>query len=578
MNYRTFIPVVVIMAGTISVSPGIDQQWLELKAAQDQAREVDGALRENSDLMTVIGDYIPARKNAELQTLRSKMEAARKAYDAAEDSALGQKKEKLQAAQKQRDDMVDLLLKDCAAYQKTLADIERLTAEVESVKPGRRAPSLKAVRALNQRRRELGHLTTGRYFLRKVFWERAEVKPLYEKAGGLYKSFHSARGGNKDVRAAEAEVRKTRNEWKQAVQRIVPETKTGKVVAAEREKLLAQKKELQTRIRELEKSLIGGNWTTHKIRSPGPRKDKEGKSREMTTTIWIPPDCERVRGLFVGFWSRLINDTFVRAAARESGLAIVRFDGFDGLFNYTTTAPKSMLGALEKVADVTKHPEIKNAPFLTAGMSTTVIGARNVAYWRPNRAIGVIHVAGGNMHQHCYDPALSLSGVPLFAENGEFEVYGPEGGIRPEYGMQTQWVMIREQILRRRKKDPAHLMSLAVQPDGGHGGWDRDLSILAGLFIIKAVERRVPAELPTGDKPVKCRKIKPQDGWLTDADIYAPKFEPAAYKDYKGDRNKTFWHLDEEMARAVMAYHKDKFFLPDPSEKQPVPADWPPRS
>ena len=58
--------------------------------------------------------------------------------------------------------------------------------------------------------------------------------------------------------------------------------------------------------------------------------------------------------------------------------------------------------------------------------------------------------------------------MPFVAVNGEFEEYGPEGGgkggIRPQWGSQTQWVMIREQMLRRRKQDAANLMNLIVLP------------------------------------------------------------------------------------------------------------------
>ena len=311
-----------------------------------------------------------------------------------------------------------------------------------------------------------------------------------------------------------------------------------------------------------------------------PPPPARGKAQDPSKAqLWIPPGCGFVRGLVMGhppaLGSGLTSDTSIRLAAAEKGLGVICFRAFDGLFNYTGDSPKRLGEVLRQFAAKSGHPEIEHAPFLTIGHSTSGIYARNIAYWQPDRVIGIIHIKSGNMHQHCYDPKLTLAGVPFVAINGEFEEYGPEGGIRSEYGRQTQWVMVREQLLRRRAKAPANLMSLVVHPGGTHGDWSRQLSEYCGLFIRKAADYRVPAQKPAGAGPVRCRRIKPEDGWLTDGDIKAPKHEPAPCAAYAGEKAKAFWHFDEEMARATWDYHKDKFLLPDPSRDRPVPADWP---
>ena len=74
--------------------------------------------------------------------------------------------------------------------------------------------------------------------------------------------------------------------------------------------------------------------------------------------------------------------------------------------------------------------------------------------------------------------------VPFLAMNGEFEWCGPVGGghasgaagIRPEYGNQTQWVMIREQMLRLWRNKQEHRMTLVVVPNADHGAWDVGLA------------------------------------------------------------------------------------------------------
>jgi hypothetical protein len=51
--------------------------------------------------------------------------------------------------------------------------------------------------------------------------------------------------------------------------------------------------------------------------------------------------------------------------------------------------------------------------------------------------------------------------------------------------------------------------------------------------------------------------VTPEDGWLTDPDLYKPANPPAAYADYKGDKAKALWHFDREMAEANIAAHRN---------------------
>ena len=69
------------------------------------------------------------------------------------------------------------------------------------------------------------------------------------------------------------------------------------------------------------------------------------------------------------------------------------------------------------------------------GHSTAGIFCRNVAYWKPARVAGVLHIKSGNFQQQEHlPPTGSLAGIPLLAFNGQFETFGPEGGLRAEYG------------------------------------------------------------------------------------------------------------------------------------------------
>lgn len=287
--------------------------------------------------------------------------------------------------------------------------------------------------------------------------------------------------------------------------------------------------------------------------------------------LWIPPGCNSIRGVILcqmtRLEERLTKDPIIRETAAEECLAVVFLKpGFDALFNYVEKAAGEKLESiLSELAGVSKHPELNHAPLLTMGHSTAGIFARNIAYWKPERVIGIVHIKSGNLHQHIYGKNRSLAGVPFMAVNGELEEYGPEGGIRPEYGHETQWIMMGQQLQERRRENSNNLMSLVVHPGGNHVSWDRRLSELTALFIRKAARARIPDE--SGSNPVRCKTVSLESGWLTDADIKHPVRKPAAFADYMGDRGKAYWHLDEELARAVYEYHRRGFASVSPGKQ-----------
>jgi hypothetical protein len=270
------------------------------------------------------------------------------------------------------------------------------------------------------------------------------------------------------------------------------------------------------------------------------------------SVCWLPKGCANVRGVVVGhpMIEALATEARFRRVAAEEGLGTMLIRGFtwDTAKNWQT-----LDSVLEKWAEASKHPELKGAPVLVSGLSASVLMARLLVYERPERCFGIIHVAGGNM-QEAYPEGKTLSGVPFMAVNGEYESCGPAGGIRPHLGFDTQWYLMGEQMLERRRQDPNHLMCMVTIPCRGHTAWSKQL---AELFIRKAAQYRLPKEKRDGSSPAKCAVIKAEDGWLTDRDVKYPKHEAAPYNEYKGDKGQAFWHLDKEMALAVNQYHKD---------------------
>jgi len=322
-----------------------------------------------------------------------------------------------------------------------------------------------------------------------------------------------------------------------------------------------------------------------------PRPARKGNPQSPSVAhLWLPKTHEKIRGLILAgkilLERRICCEGAIRQAAAEKRLGILYFEPhFNAIFNYAETDSENDLQkVLAELAQKTNRPELAVVPWLTMGHSTGGIFCRNVAYWQPERVIGVVHIKSGNFQDGIQDPGRTLAGVPLMSINGEFEEYGPAGGdlgrgLRSEYSLdpndkkqrnQSQWVLIRMQQIERRRKNPDNLMSLVVHRDAGHTSWDDDMTALTAQFIRSAADARLPAEEPSGNSIVRCRPLKAEDGWLSDADIKAPQHEPAPFAEYTGDKTLAFWHVDRAMAEAVVQYHARGWKDPDPTAGLPV--------
>jgi hypothetical protein len=323
-------------------------------------------------------------------------------------------------------------------------------------------------------------------------------------------------------------------------------------------------------------------------RNGKPAVGKDGKPVAYKPTLLLPAGVEKIRGLLIGGGTWTSNEP-VRTALAEEHMGLLLYGTPDGLFYYKTHESGPRLERdLKTLAEKSGHPEIAVVPWMTIGYSTSGITCRNIAYWNPDRTIGVMHMMSGNFQQHVQDPRASLAGLPFLVVNGECEQYGPDGGDmkrghRAIYSLhptdraldnQTQWIMARMQLLERRRRNENNLMGLVVQHTLGnsmdHTEHSPALYPLLAQFIHSACAARLPKEQPDGKTPVTCRLLTAKDGWLADADIKAPKFPAAPYADYKGDRTLAFWYVDKALMDAVTAYHAGTpWAFPDPTAAFP---------
>jgi hypothetical protein len=572
---RGWLIVIGALLVTTTAVRGDDGKTLEEARSSAQAKESE--LRVCREAIQAYRETVVAAQSKELAPLRRAVETAEKAvadaHTAAGLDALREKREKTREA---REAKVESLLANAPAFQaaKTrLAELEKQIADLEKGTGRLKEPDLLALAQLRLEKDRLGYQM---YKACKAWWKRGEVEAEFKAADDAYKAYNAASEKAANVKQANADLKTARKALETAIAELPLDTPIGKALQGRCAELEAAISAANARISELEKNWLDGAKTATVTIKVYDRKTKGEIDQKVS--MWLPPKHDYIRGVVIAhpMIKNLATARPMQLVAAREGLGLMVFGDF-------ARSPEESLRILDdllaKLATESGHPELRGAPLLLGGLSASVLATRDIACFAPQRVFGVVHAAGGNM-QEMPDDGRGMVEVPFFAQNGEFEWCGPAGGghssgaggIRPQYGNQTQWVMIREQMLRLWRGKHEHRMSLLVVPTGDHGAWDIDLT---AMFVQKCAQYRLPQEKRDGSKPAVCRPLPAEKGWLTDADLDHPKFEPAPFKEYKGDKDNAFWHFDEEMARAVYKYHKDKFLLPDPTKTFPVPADWP---
>lgn len=286
-----------------------------------------------------------------------------------------------------------------------------------------------------------------------------------------------------------------------------------------------------------------------------------------TAYLWIPPDCRQVRGVIISLANMVerdwLEDPIIRKTASEEGLGIIWVGrGSRGAGSNVFTADmKTGAGELlEKMlndfAEESGYKELKFAPIISMGHSANGQFAWAVPNWNADRTIAAIPVKTVPMPNK-----LKFEGVPLcyvVGETTEWPQYRvPDPATKPG-DRDFFWPVVRSSALALREQNENNLISVVVDPGGGHFDWSSHPAKFIALFIHKACKYRLPANQPK-DQPVKLNKISPKSGWLTDTGGMKPDaYLPAAFADYKGDIKRSYWFFDKETAIAAAAFSGDR--------------------
>lgn len=553
-----------------------------LLALDEEISHMDRRTRELNAVLILAGERLPKGANVEVDAARAALDAARKEEERLlAGTDLPTIRTRLDAAEKARNDAIDNLAAPFSpSWAKTLARRAVLEGLIAAIEKKTGALGEEQLRSLAAMREERDALQSAIDRTHSTWRHAPEVEPLNKALWDIIlDQQRPAEGKVAGLGEQRKKIGRMQKDLQTLLSKAGAESPEAKSVVAELGEMATRRAAATASMEEIRSNLLGKTpeWT-HKVEIPqGP--DKNGKPRPpQTVSLWLPPALTYVRGILIcnsiAISGGLSKNPLIRAAAVSSGMAVIL--DCDGTFT-GPEAPKRLQGYLTQFARQTNHPELDRIPLLTAGHSTGGIFARNVAYWDPDRVMGIVHINSGNMHQMIRPEHDTLAGVPFVAFNGEFEEFGPEGGgkngIRAEYDAQTQWIMIREQILRRRRADPENLMSLVVTAGGGHGAWSPGDNRHCARFVLKCAQRRLPPPPADPTVQVRCVKVPAASGWLTDANIKNPTHSPAPFTEFKGDKGEAFWHFDEEMAKEVLALHAG-MRVPEASGKYPIPADW----
>jgi hypothetical protein len=262
--------------------------------------------------------------------------------------------------------------------------------------------------------------------------------------------------------------------------------------------------------------------------------------------LWIPPYCQRVRGVVVGQHNMQEEPIFehpkFRAALSELGFAEIWITpAIDLFFRFDKGAGAHFDAMMTALAQESGYSELQWAPIVPIGHSAAASYPWNYAALHPERTLAVLSVSGQwPYYKDANTPDWgnrTVDGVPGLVVKGEYE----------------DAVGFANEGLKERAAHPQMPLSMLQEPGAGHfDATDAKVEYLA-LYLKKAVQYRLPANAPL-DGPVPLKPIDPtKQGWLADRwrKDQRPTAPAAPVGQYAGNANDAFWFFDEEMAKAT---------------------------
>ncbi len=276
--------------------------------------------------------------------------------------------------------------------------------------------------------------------------------------------------------------------------------------------------------------------------------ENQGAARAF---LWIPPNCERVRGVVLAQHnmeeiSILENPGFRSALAELNFAEIWVAPPFDHLFRFNQGAGEAFNRMMSELANESGYSELNFAPVVGLGHSAAASWPYYFAAWNPERTLAALSVSGQWPYYRDARWAPDIWGdrnidyIPCLETMGEYEAA-------------DAWS--REGLKERQDHRRLPLSMLACPAEGHFASTDKKARYLA-LYLRRAAHYRLPQDWKA-DRPPKLKPIDPtKTGWLADKWRFdqAPTAPPAPVGEYTGDPKEAFWFFDAELAQATEAY------------------------
>ena len=282
-----------------------------------------------------------------------------------------------------------------------------------------------------------------------------------------------------------------------------------------------------------------------------PTKNEKPANGMARAFLWIPPGCEKIRGVVVAQHNMqeisILENPIFRQALEDLNFAEVWVAPmFDHEFDFTKGAGDTFNDFMNRLADESGYSELKFVPVAPMGHSAAASWPYYFAVWNPQRTLCALSISGQwpYVRDKDYAPDIwaghDIDLIPCLETMGEYEAA-------------DSWS--REGLWERQQHPKLPLTMLASPGQGHFAATDAKVEWLA-LYLKKAFEYRVPKNWDGNSAPDLIPIDPTKTGWLVDKWRLntTPTAAGAPGGEYKGDSKEAFWFFDEELVRATEKY------------------------
>jgi hypothetical protein len=237
--------------------------------------------------------------------------------------------------------------------------------------------------------------------------------------------------------------------------------------------------------------------------------------------------------------------------------------------NFAALSNPSLLGdslkkSFSKLGQKINRPELNNAPVIPVGFASTSRFALACASALPNRTAGLV-----SLRAYRLDPfsGFPVSGIPHLVLTGELS--GPDVRDNAAVYFSNQ---LQAPVLSRRAS--GELIRQAIEMNASQSTYSEKSSAYILDFILRCIQKRIPANSNPLAGPVSLNSIAANSGWLGKALVWnsyaTSNYSISPFTGGTLTPASSQWFFDQDEAQVWKSFHESKFDsailspLPDP--------------